>query len=214
MEEVITISEEPARQGGRKPSTTRTEISHVALDLFIENGFENTTIDDIASAAGIARRTFFRYFASKNDLPWGDFEFLLENMRMFLSATPDDLPLLDALGKAVVEFNRIPEEEEPYHRERMKLLLNVPALVAHSGLRYASWRQVVAEFAGQRLGKNENDIEPQSLAWVLLGISLAAYEQWLRDDSSDLKELLERAVIVLRSSLESAVGGREGKSTR
>jgi len=138
---------DPARAAriGRQLSTSRGELSHLALQLFLERGFDGTTVDDIAAAAGIGRRTVFRYFASKNDLPWGDFEALLERMRGFLRGLPADTPLLQALGAAIIDFNRLPEEEIPYHRKRMELLLNVPALAAHSTLRYESWRQVIAE---------------------------------------------------------------------
>ena len=67
---------------GRRRITSRAELEHVAFGLFERQGFEKTTIDDIASAAGIGRRTFFRYFPSKNDVPWGDFEAELERMRV------------------------------------------------------------------------------------------------------------------------------------
>ncbi|MCQ0020665.1 TetR family transcriptional regulator [Actinomadura madurae] len=56
---------------GRRPRTSRGELERVALRLFAERGFEETTVDDIASAAGIGRRTFFRYYGSKNDVVWG-----------------------------------------------------------------------------------------------------------------------------------------------
>ena len=59
---------------GRPPVTSRTELEQIALDLFLRNGFNETTLDDIAGAAGIARRTFFGYYSSKNDVVWGDFE--------------------------------------------------------------------------------------------------------------------------------------------
>ncbi|WP_066043915.1 mycofactocin system transcriptional regulator [Herbiconiux solani] len=178
---------------GRQPSTSRNELSHLALQLFIEKGFDETTIDEIAARAGIGRRTFFRYFSSKNDLPWGDFEELLDRLRRHLQELPADLPLLDALRLAVIEFNRFPAEEVPYHKRRMDLLLNVPTLVAHSTLRYASWREVVAVFAGERLGLPADDLEPQVIAWTALAVSLAAYEQWLRRDDADLAELLDEA---------------------
>ncbi|MBD0324248.1 MAG: TetR family transcriptional regulator, partial [Aldersonia sp.] len=58
-------------QVGRRPATTKDRISAVGIELFTEQGFDETSIEQIAEAAGIARRTFFRYFPSKNALPWG-----------------------------------------------------------------------------------------------------------------------------------------------
>lgn len=189
----------PVPRIGRQPLTSRAALSHIALQLFLERGFERTTVDDVASAAGIGRRTLFRYFPSKNDLPWGDFDAELARMRAFLAATEPTVSLVDALTGAVVEFNRFPPEEIPFHHERMNLLLNVPALVAHSTLRYSEWRRVVSDFAALRLGVPADAIEPNAIGWVFLGASLAAYEQWLRDDQSDLIELLESSLLLLRN---------------
>lgn len=188
---------------GRVPSTTHAEISHVALRLFMDRGFDQTTIDDIAREAGIGRRTFFRYFPSKNDLPWGEFEPLLARMRAHLARLPDDLPLMEQLRLAVIEFNRLPEVEREYHRRRMDLLLHVPTLVAHSTLRYASWRQVVAEHVARRLDLPEHDLIPQTIAWTCLGVCLAAYEQWLADEDAALLELLDTAFRLIDERIDT-----------
>ena len=90
----------------RRRVTTRAEAGRVALDLFASQGFERTTVDDIARAAGIGRRTFFRYFHSKNDVPRGDFDAELARMGAVLNATPEGVPLIDAIRRAVAEFNR------------------------------------------------------------------------------------------------------------
>ncbi len=182
---------------GRRRSTTQAALSHIALELFAERGFDETTVDDIAAAAGIGRRTFFRYFSSKNDLPWGDFDTQLDRMRAFLDQTPDDVPLLDALRAAVVDFNRVHSAEIPWHRQRMRLLFDVPALRAYSTLRYAAWRAVVAEYTGRRLGLPPDSLQPQALAWALLGMALAAYEQWLQDTEADLTSVLSEALQLL-----------------
>jgi mycofactocin system transcriptional regulator len=193
----------PARErhrSGRQPSTTTAALSHVGLELFIARGFDATTVDDIAAAAGIGRRTFFRYFASKNDVPWGDFDALLQGMRDHLRAVPSDVPLWPSLRHAVVEFNRFPATEAPIHRRRMELILGVPALVAHSTLRYDAWRQVIAEHAARRLALPPDSLEPQAIGWTCLGIALAAYEQWLHHADADLGALLERAFTLVERS--------------
>lgn len=183
---------------GRQPTTTHAEISHIGLRLFIDRGFDRVTVDDIAAACGIGRRTFFRYFPSKNDLPWGQFDEMLDSMREHLASLPRSLPLRDALRIAIVVFNHIPEGEAQYHRERMTLLLTVPSLVAHSTIRYAAWRQVIADFVAERLGARADALVPQTIAWVCLGVSIAAYEQWLADDNASLSDLLDQGFLAAR----------------
>lgn len=178
-------------QLGRRRITTRAELEHVAFELFDRQGFDGTTVDDIASAAGIGRRTFFRYFASKNDVPWGDFEAELDRMRAFLAACPRDLPLMDAIRLAIVDFNTVPPADEGWHRRRMRLILGVPVLQAHSTLRYAEWREVIADFVAGRTGEPACRLVPQTIAYASLGVAIAAYDQWLLAEDRDLTALLD-----------------------
>ena len=195
----MTSQQDRAVRPGRPAATSRAQLERVALDLFRERGFDATTVDDVAEAAGIGRRTFFRYFASKNDVVWGDFDRSLSALRERL-ALETDRPLLDALREAVLAFNALDPEQEPYHRERMQLILEVPALQAHSTLRYAAWREVVAQYAGQRLGQPAIALLPQLVAHVCLGAAITAYEQWLRDDAAELSVLLDAALRALDGS--------------
>lgn len=191
------MSDVDAARPGRPAVTSRAELERRALSLFAERGFEATTVDDIAAAAGIGRRTFFRYFASKNDAVWGEFDAGLESLRAHLAAAPADQPLLAALREAVLAFNDFPPGEVGWHRERMALILRVPALQAHSTLRYAAWRAVVAEFAGARLGQPPEALLPQVVAHSTLGAAITAYEQWLRDPDADLAALMDEALSAL-----------------
>jgi mycofactocin system transcriptional regulator len=184
-------------RAGRPPVTTRVELEQVALELFADHGFEATTVDDIAASAGISRRTFFRYYDSKNDVVWGDFDSLLGRMAQWLAATADEVPLVDALRAAVIQFNAVPPELEPAHRERMALILRVPALQAHSTLRYEAWRGVVATFAARRLDRPVDSFGPQLVGHLALGAAVAAYEQWLGDEEADLGALLADAFALL-----------------
>jgi mycofactocin system transcriptional regulator len=178
---------------GRGQATSHSQLSQIALQLFIERGFDQTTVDEIAKAAGVGRRTLFRYFPTKNDLPWGNFDSLLESLRSTLARADRNLPLIDALREAVIEFNSFSDDELVMHRSRMRLLLSVPTLMAHSTLRYAEWRQVIAEFVANRIDVRPHDLPPQTIAWASLGICLAAYEQWLNREDADLVETFEIA---------------------
>lgn len=184
-----SVTAVPSRTG-RARATTAEELGEIGLSLIIERGFDSVTVDDIASAAGIGRRTFFRYFASKNDLPWGDFDALLARMRSHLAEVPADVPLADALRAAIIEFNTFPAEALPQHRRRMAVLLETPTLVAHSALRYAEWRRVVAEFTAERMGIGADSVGADTVARACLAVSLAAYQCWLADPDAELTALI------------------------
>lgn len=183
------MNAQPARVG-RRPSTTRDEITAVAMTLFAQHGFDEVSVDDIAAAAGIARRTVFRYYSSKNAIVWGDFDSHLGVMRALLDETADTVDTSTALRQAVLTFNDFPVDETPRHRMRMRMILEVPALQAYSMLMYTGWRDVIAQFVARRSGTDPGLLLPQTVAWTLLGVALAAYEQWLADESSKLTTLL------------------------
>ncbi len=169
---------------GRRRSTTQDHITDVALDLFASRGFDEVSVDDVAQAAGIARRTLFRYYSSKNAIPWGDFDTHLDHMRDMLDEVPPDVPVGLALRSVLLGFNSFDEAETARHRQRMRVILETAALQAHSMTMYAGWRAVVAAFVARRLGVKEGDLVPQTTAWTMLGVALSAYEHWLADESS------------------------------
>jgi mycofactocin system transcriptional regulator len=179
---------------GRPPATDHDAIERAAFALFAERGFEATTIDDIATAAGIGRRTLFRYYPSKNDILWGQFDESLVRLRAHLEAMPADVPVYRAVHEAVLAFNHLEPAAIPQHRQRMQLLLTTPALQAHSVLRYAQWRSTIAEFVAARLGQAATDLLPRTIGQVTLAISLSAYEHWLQQDEEPLERLLDRAL--------------------
>jgi TetR/AcrR family transcriptional regulator, regulator of mycofactocin system len=194
-------------QPGRRRATSQAELEHVAFELFEANGFEQTTVEDIATAAGIGRRTFFRYFPSKNDVPWGMFELELERMRARLKTCPRDVQLMDAIRVALVDFNQVEPGQIPLHRRRMALILRVPALLAHSTLRFAAWREVIAEFVADRTGQRPDALAPQAIAHAVLGVAVAAYEQWLDNEDAELGALLDAAIRELGAAFAPPVTG-------
>jgi TetR/AcrR family transcriptional regulator, regulator of mycofactocin system len=191
---------------GRPEVTSYAAIEQAAFRLFAERGFEGTTLDDIADAVGVGRRTLFRYYASKNDIPWGQFDRTLEGFRKILDDMPEDIPLHVAVHRAVVAFNEFPEDAIPPHRERMRLILETPALQAHSVLRYAEWRAVIAEYVARRSNLEPNDILPSVVAHVSLAIALTAYDQWLRRPGSSIGDLLGQAMTALAQHIDMQTG--------
>src|SRR3954469_9136509 len=93
------------RRAGRPEVTSHAEIEAAAFRLFAERGFEQTTLDAIADAVGVSRRTLFRYYASKNDIPWGQFDQSLRHFETTLRAGDPDLSIATAVRDGVVAFN-------------------------------------------------------------------------------------------------------------
>jgi TetR/AcrR family transcriptional regulator, regulator of mycofactocin system len=184
-------------RSGRPPSTSPQEVARAAFELFARDGFEATTVEAIAAAAHTSRRTVFRYFASKNDIVWGDFDWVLQRLRDDLAATSPEEQLVEALGRAVVSSNHYEAGQLPELRLRMTLITTVPALQAHSMLRYREWRQVVAEWVAERLGLAENDLVPQVLGFAALGTAMAAFVSWVNDPGGDLERNLEQGFALL-----------------
>jgi mycofactocin system transcriptional regulator len=174
----------------RRRSTTKGHIANVAIDLFDTYGFSEVSVDDVALAAGIARRTLFRYYPSKNAIPWGDFGTHLREFTEVFDDADLTLPIAVILRTALLDFNTFDESEAARHRQRMRLILGSPELQAYSMTLYAGWRDVVATFVARRTGARPGDLVPQTVGWTMLGVALAAHEHWLsRGEAADAQSL-------------------------
>lgn len=179
---------------GRPEATSHAEIEQTAFALFRERGFARTTLDAIAANVGVGRRTLFRYYQSKNDIPWGQFDNTLAGFRELLDSQPEEVPLHQAVHRSVVEFNRFPADAHPPHRERMALILTTPELQAHSVLRYSDWRRVIADYVARRTGTTAEDLLPRLAGQVSLALALTAYDVWLDDERTDLLTVLDQSM--------------------
>jgi mycofactocin system transcriptional regulator len=172
---------------------TRARIEQAALDLFTLQGFEQVTIDDVAAEAGISRRTFFRYFATKADAVWGDFGAHVARLERLLGTAEPDQPVLARICAAYVEVNDYAEADLPVLRERMRLILTEPALLAHSQLRYAEIDRVVAEHVARLTGTTPGALLPRLVATATRAAATTAFEVWLADGRTRLADDLNAA---------------------
>ena len=97
----------------------------------------------------------------------------------------------------MVESNRYPADQEPGLRTRMTLITGTAALQAHSALRYAEWRGVVADWAAGRRGEARDDLVPRVIGYTALGSAMASFERWVASEDEDLLELLDAAFVAL-----------------
>ncbi len=114
-----------------------------------------------------------------------------------------DRPLMEALRHGVVESNRYPADQLPGLRTRMTLITGSEALQAHSALRYAEWRGVVADWAAARLGEEADDLRPRVLGYAALGTAMASFERWVANADEDLTALLDAAFLALAAGFAS-----------
>ena len=184
---------------GRPSATDHAAIERAAFELFESQGFDATTMEQIADAVGVGRRTLFRYFPSKNDIPWGQFDESLRHFREQFDAVPDDVPLAEAVHRCVIAFNEFDEAAIAQHRIRMRLILTTPTLQAHSALRYEAWRAVISEYVARRLGLPADAAVPRLVGHVSLALAVASYERWLAHDHLDLTEVLVESMAELRA---------------
>ena len=127
--------------------TSIEAVEKAALELLAVRGFDDTSAEEIAAAAGISRRTFFRYFGTKNNIPFGNYAALLRELEDWLLSQPDDRPMFEVIVEAVVRFNRAHTDGPVAHRERMELIMHTPALRANAALVNAEWQAVLARYA-------------------------------------------------------------------
>jgi AcrR family transcriptional regulator len=105
-----TVEADSPRRG-RPPRTSARELELIALRLFTEYGFDATTIEQIATEAGVSERTFFRYFGSKASVLWSEFDTEVGAIRGALARTPPDVPMLEAIRRAVISASHYRAED-------------------------------------------------------------------------------------------------------
>jgi TetR/AcrR family transcriptional regulator, regulator of mycofactocin system len=198
-------AEQPGARRGRPPGTSARELELISLRLFSSHGFEETTVERIAAAAGVSRRTFFRYFDSKGDVLWHAFDGEVDALRAAFIAVPGDLPLMDAIRQVVVSVNSYRAEDVPELRTRMNLIGTVPALQASAGHHYDAWERAVCEFAAGRLGQAPDSLYPLAIGRATLAVCRAAYDRWAERADADLTRYLDLALRALAGGFDPAV---------
>ena len=188
---------------GGRPEGTRSRIERAALDLFTRRGFGGVTIDEIAEVAGISRRTYFRYFATKADAVWGDFSGHVERLARLLGASGTRQSVLAAICDAYVEVNDYAPRDLPLLRQRMQLILTEPALLAHSQVRYADVDRVVAEYVALRTGTEPGELLARLVATSTRAAATTAFEAWLTYPEFSLDKALRTAFDELATGFRS-----------
>jgi len=192
----------------RKKLRTRRALADAASRLFLERGYDATTVADIAAAADVSTRTFFSYFPSKEDVLFADTDERIEALSAAFERGAGDEPRLDLLRRTVVELI-LPtlQIRQQGWRTRLQLVMTTPALRATAIQRLFAAEQtvtdmIVAEMGG---GTDEGEVEATAIAGAMLGAVRAVAMRWMAMGATgDLEADVNRTFDLLMRGLAGA----------
>ncbi|MFJ9003879.1 TetR family transcriptional regulator [Streptomyces canus] len=180
----------------RKKQRTREALLRVAIELFTTEGYERTTVDDIADAVGVSQRTFFRYFAGKEAAALALDKMTVTRFVDAVRARPAHEPPLEALRKAVLEswdtLHEVVESVVPVQRflALYRVIESTPVLLAAHLRRSAEVEEVLTRVLAEREGLDAaTDPRPRLLVAVFSGVMRVTERQWLTDGEFSLEAM-------------------------
>lgn len=189
----------------RARDAVRAEIAETAFQLFTQRGFDQTTVDDIAAAAGLSRRSFFRYFASKEDAVLGMLHAVGDAIAAELAARPAGEPPWTSLRRALDVLVTTYLGDPKVALARFRLIHHTPALRTTLLDKQDRWQRSLAQVLAARLGADPaHDLRPQLLAATALAALDVASRRWLASDGhANLATLLDESFALLAHDLRS-----------
>lgn len=177
----------------RKRRLTRERITEAALTLFLERGFDATTVDDISAAAHVSKRSFFDYFPTKEDVvqAWQD-EFGFK-LAAAIAARPADEPLTRVVEEALISALK-DATANPRNLAIGDLVHGTPALRARDQLKYAKLEQIVAEALAERVNGEADRLRVRLLAMIAVGGLRVGGEAWRGRPQSENAEIFARRI--------------------
>ncbi|MCU1476720.1 MAG: hypothetical protein JWQ64_1413 [Subtercola sp.] len=174
------MTEQPVKAGrGRPRASSRELLEDAAFELFLENTYAKTTVDQITQRAGVGRSTFFNYFTSKSDVFWGEVDSAAQSLSDALAAQAPDAQPLPALGAALASVAReFGPSRVPWILTQYPHIGAAGEVQASALARFAQWAGILATFAGVRLGLDPASMVPRSIAYALTGAVVAAAQEW------------------------------------
>ena len=190
----------------RTRTAVRDQIAEAALVMFDEQGFDETTVDQIVAAVDMSPRSFFRYFAAKEDVVLGDPMIYGEPVRASLAASIGSMPLWDALRAAFGPIvTRIEEDPEGTLRAT-RVMISTPTLRARNTEKHLAWMTVLVPIVAESLsGPDENTMfEARAITLAALTCLDVSSAEWVhRDGAVGNGQLLDTAFALLKPAILS-----------
>lgn len=189
----------------RTRRAVRAELSALAVELFLERGYEGTTVEDIAAAAGMSRRSFFRYFPSKEDVVFPDHERCLADMTAFLAASDEGHEPVRRVCDAARLVLRMYAENPSFSVQRYRLTKQVPGLRAYELSVVWRYERALAEYLrGRFSGRPDGNLRADVIAAAVVAAHNNALRSWLRSDGTgDASTTVDHALGYVQSAFGS-----------
>jgi AcrR family transcriptional regulator len=180
------VSQRTERLSERRRRYVAAEISHAAIELFAARGFDAVTVDEIAAEAGTSPRTFFRYFASKDDVVLQYRRRLNRRLVDAVLARPAPEGAVTALRHAYRETATTRSADRPLVALRNRVLYDAPALRARAQSEATAPDSPLVDALAARMGVDpDRDDRPRLLAAAAGAVTSVAFEQWVRAGGRD-----------------------------
>jgi AcrR family transcriptional regulator len=190
----------------RKKERTRDRLVGEALRLFARNGYEETSVDEIAEAADVSPRTFFRYFPTKADVVFADLPARLGAVETALehaSARAIHALVRDVLIESIDLLGDDPE----LLAVRAKLVLENPPLRMRILEFFATVEATIGEAYARALGVPASSLAPRLAAVITLGSGRSAMLSWSADQSGDLESTIRHSFALTAPTVRRILRG-------
>ncbi|WP_133518119.1 TetR/AcrR family transcriptional regulator [Curtobacterium flaccumfaciens] len=173
--------DEPMRRGGRPRRSSAEVLADAAAELFLEQGYGRTTVDQVAVRAGVSRATFFNYFTAKSDVLWLELDAAVASLPEHLAASTEG-SAVRAVEEALLATARAHDPERvPWAIAQAEVMGIGPELVASVAARVTAQHATVAAFVAGRTGDHPAALWPQTVSGAMLGAAAAAFGVWVAD---------------------------------
>lgn len=198
----------------RKKARTRRALVEAAMALFSEQGFEATTVEEIAAKAFVSRRTFFRYFPTKEAVAFPDREARLARFGRLLGQRRPAETAMSAVRRACLELARDYAENRDELRQQQRIVDASPSLIAYEREIDGAWESAIAEALGARADDVSDARRARVMAAAVMGVIRAVLRMWFAGGAeADLVRLGAEALDLLEDGFSAAEGETGGMET-
>jgi AcrR family transcriptional regulator len=192
----------PAGLRERKKVQTRQRLMRAAVRLAAQRGWADVTVEDIAAAADVSPRTFFRYFPSKVEVLFADVpERLMAIERTIAEREPGE-SVLRAVRRGVIEFVAGFMAEPDLYVTRTRLVLADPDLLGHALVHFARLEEVIAAAAAEELPARPRDLRPKLIGTAATAAIRATSQTWVaRNGTGDPREIVNESFDLVERGL-------------